>query len=167
MPEFRHIPEMVKKNGIWVFDEFVPTQGAFDYENHAGKKGTLYAVACHQFTKIGISRNFASRLKQIDTGTPFPVKTIATREIPSSALAYAEAWLHNRFKEFRVKGEWFDVGLAPLKNGMAAAVRRAYLYESYCREWHIEEMADRQSPERQEKMKKEYEEFLKRKVEYA
>lgn len=164
MPEFRHIPELVKVNGKWAFDQFVPTQPAFTYENYVGEKGTIYAVGCREFVKVGITKNFANRLKQIDYGVPFEVKTLATRTVPLAGLAYAEAWLHERFKAYRLKGEWFSAPQKDVVSAMALAVRRAEIYERYCRDWHMAEMKDRQTPERQEKVRKGYEEFLKRKV---
>lgn len=160
MPEFRSIPELIRVNGTFVFDRFEPSQPAFSYNEYRGKKGSIYALQCEGFVKIGMSKNFASRFKQIDAGVPFDVKKIAMRSVPLAGMAYAEAWLHHKFKENRVKGEWFSIPPGEALSAMALAVRRAEIYDKHCRDWHEADRVRRLAPARQEKLKKEYDRFL-------
>jgi transcriptional regulator with XRE-family HTH domain len=53
--------------------------------------------------KIGVSRNPASRLAQLRSGSPEQLTLLAV--IPGGRKKERE--LHNRFAEFRIYGEWF------------------------------------------------------------
>lgn len=55
----------------------------------------------------------------------------ATRRVPLAGLAYAEAWLHQHFKDRRVKGEWFAIAAAEVPAAFAKAVIRARAYERH------------------------------------
>lgn len=55
--------------------------------------------------KIGIAENIASRLADLETGCPWPLKVIA--HIPNGGMA-VERKLHRRFSSFRMSGEWFS-----------------------------------------------------------
>ena len=53
--------------------------------------------------KIGVSADPKARLKELQTGNPFPLKIAAT--IPGHFATEKE--LHNIFERFRMEGEWF------------------------------------------------------------
>lgn len=53
--------------------------------------------------KIGVTRNVRVRLKELQVGNP--AELYIARVIPGGAVE--EAWLHNRFSEQRIRGEWF------------------------------------------------------------
>lgn len=53
--------------------------------------------------KIGQSRDVASRLHQLDTYAPYPLKVLATSPEPG-----AERICHSTFNHLKTKGEWFE-----------------------------------------------------------
>ena len=58
--------------------------------------------------KIGVSKDPESRLKMLQTGNPTELHLIAKFPCESEKQARAlEADLHNEFREYRMKGEWF------------------------------------------------------------
>jgi hypothetical protein len=55
--------------------------------------------------KIGITaRDIEYRLNDIQSNTPFEIKCLATI---SGSLKH-ERWLHHKFRNFRLRGEWFN-----------------------------------------------------------
>ena len=56
--------------------------------------------------KIGVSVRAAQRVKQIQTGCPFPIEVLMTTRRTLQA-AEAEAFLHEKLKDYRSNGEWF------------------------------------------------------------
>lgn len=65
--------------------------------------------------KIGVSKDPLSRLRTLQTGSPSPLRLIAT-----AFGGYAkEAELHQRFEDARIDGEWF-YATAPLLNHIAS-----------------------------------------------
>ena len=54
--------------------------------------------------KIGRSRHPQKRLKQLQTGNPNKLRLIKSFE----GQGWREGFLHERLKEFRLEGEWFD-----------------------------------------------------------
>jgi hypothetical protein len=58
------------------------------------------------YYKIGISRNPAQRLKEIQTGNASQVHLVA--EIPVSNANYKEKEFHDKYKRYQVSGEWFS-----------------------------------------------------------
>ena len=63
-------------------------------------------IVSKRIVKIGISVNAGSRLKQIQTGCPFPVELIKTSRRTVCA-GEAERFLHGALKDYRTSGEWF------------------------------------------------------------
>jgi len=59
------------------------------------------------FIKIGFSTNIPERVRNIRQQMPYPIACIA---IIPGADSYDERDLHNRFKDLKVKGEWFRPG---------------------------------------------------------
>lgn len=64
----------------------------------------IYFIKGKKFVKIGVAANPESRLKDIQTGNPFPLKIVAT----ISGHFATEKELHTIFERFRVEGEWFQ-----------------------------------------------------------
>lgn len=79
----------------------------------------VYFVCCGAFVKIGHARDIPKRVNCIQTGTPFDVSLLAVERTPTVQQAQArERELHARFKELRVRGEWFK-NEPPLSNFIA------------------------------------------------
>jgi len=54
--------------------------------------------------KIGISQNPNERIKQLQTGSSTPLRTLLVKE----GTQKDEEGLHKKFKKFQLKGEWFN-----------------------------------------------------------
>ena len=81
--------------------------------------GYVYLVHCKGTTyyKIGISKlNYHLRLSGIQSGCPFELEMIYV--IHSNDHRNLEKELHDKFKDKRVRGEWFDLDEASLNTVM-------------------------------------------------
>jgi hypothetical protein len=89
-----------------VFIEGTFTEGIFF--NEIKIKSGVYVIKVQNSKKykIGITINIKKRLKPFSTGNPFNLKLLYFIE----TLHYKslEKHLHNVFKEYRIKGEWFN-----------------------------------------------------------
>jgi hypothetical protein len=101
---------------LWV--RYLPRAGAIldefytRWENCRGQLpvevGYIYFLEAGPYIKIGKSINPDQRLKQISPKMPFDCEF---KEIfPSMFMSLAEKLLHEKFKKYRVNGEWFDFG---------------------------------------------------------
>ncbi len=54
--------------------------------------------------KIGIAKNISARIKQLQTASPTPLKIIKVYKNVSPSF---ERELHERYKQYRLCGEWF------------------------------------------------------------
>jgi hypothetical protein len=61
-----------------------------------------------QAVKIGWTVNVSGRLKALQTGSPFPLMALWQHLLPDAPTV--EANLHQQFRAYRVRGEWFDLG---------------------------------------------------------
>lgn len=59
------------------------------------------------FVKIGIAKDPEARLREIQIGTPFRVWVRDSRRVPDARRI--ERFLHDRFKKYHIRGEWFDI----------------------------------------------------------
>jgi hypothetical protein len=64
--------------------------------------------------KIGISSKPQERLSTIQTGYPWKLSLEHFEEFEDAKCI--EKKLHDRFKSFRLEGEWFDIQVAELIN---------------------------------------------------
>ena len=69
----------------------------------------IYVVKCNEFYKIGYSSNVVSRLNSLQNGNPYPLQLILVRKLPEAK--YFESVLHEVYKDFRIRREWFQIGL--------------------------------------------------------
>lgn len=56
--------------------------------------------------KIGITNDLEKRLRNIQTGNPYPVKYVYNQERKDASKI--ERWLHTQFHDYRMEGEWFN-----------------------------------------------------------
>lgn len=69
----------------------------------------------HGHTKIGVSYNPQNRLRQCQTGNPYELKIEKLEEYSSYEEAFKrEKELHNKFKHYKLYGEWFKATLVEL-----------------------------------------------------
>lgn len=67
--------------------------------------GYVYLLQCGAQYKIGFSNKPRKRLKQLRTGSPYPVFLI--HSIKTEFYQMVEKQLHHKFREKRGEGEWF------------------------------------------------------------
>ncbi|MGR9130750.1 GIY-YIG nuclease family protein [Rhizobium leguminosarum] len=165
MPEFRNIPELVMVKNRWELEGFNPSMPAWNYEEFAGRTGTLYVLELQLYCKIGMSRDFEKRLRQINCVMPVEARAAATRTVPLSGMAMAEAWMHRQFKPHAVKNEWFLMPHVEALEALPRAVTLAKVYDRYCRTHHLEKRAERAQPHVRARLQREYHEFMVRQME--
>lgn len=67
----------------------------------------LYLIKCQQFYKIGVAHDVEQRLAQLSTGNPFDLEVLAVYGYDNANTV--ETTLHQRFADFRRRGEWFEL----------------------------------------------------------
>lgn len=78
--------------------------------------------------KIGITSSLTSRLSGIQTGNAKKLEIISAIPIPTRALVQAiEQELHDHFSEFRLVGEWFDIGPVDAAIGACTVAHDAFM----------------------------------------
>ena len=72
------------------------------------ENGAVYAIGNikHGFVKIGYSNNPEKRIKQIQTGCPFPVTIIRTWQ---GMGRKEEKLMHRAYSKYKTVGEWFKI----------------------------------------------------------
>lgn len=89
-------------------------------EKPRGAECGVYFVECQGFVKIGISVSVGRRYSSIRNANPFPVKALGFIPIDTiDAARRREVELHEQFKEFHHRGEWF-VDAPALRDFIAA-----------------------------------------------
>lgn len=79
--------------------------------------------------KIGISKNFKSRVASIATSSPTPVQCVMAIPLPKRSLAEViEKAAHEIFAKYRLNGEWFD--LCPYQAGIGICTLIKEMYEA-------------------------------------
>jgi hypothetical protein len=73
------------------------------YKKHLDHPSFVYFVACREFIKIGWSENWQSRLANMQTSNPDPIKVLLVLAQPKSL----ESDLHKQFAAHSHRGEWF------------------------------------------------------------
>lgn len=59
--------------------------------------------------KIGVARNIESRIRALNTGSPYPLNLLGYIKCSGKLLAFEiEKKMHKRFRVFRFNGEWFS-----------------------------------------------------------
>lgn len=67
----------------------------------------LYLISGGGLTKIGIADDVKKRVKTLNLASPVQLEVIASFFVPNAMTVEGE--LHTRFKDKRVRGEWFDL----------------------------------------------------------
>ena len=67
----------------------------------------VYILKSDNYYKIGVAIDADKRVKELQTGNPHTIECIFSRQVPE---AYeAEKWLHDTFKQYKIRGEWFEL----------------------------------------------------------
>lgn len=70
--------------------------------------GIIYIlIASENRCKIGCTVNLKNRLKSYSTHSPYKAELLKAFEV--SDMTSAEAWLHEKFRDKRLHGEWFNL----------------------------------------------------------
>ena len=77
-------------------------------------RGYIYLLESLGFYKIGVTENLNLRISTIKSSTPHNV--VIVDFFPSYLPYQDEHHLHQMWKEFRVKGEWFSIPQHEIKN---------------------------------------------------
>lgn len=86
-------------------------------------KSCIYFVYCNGMIKIGQTASCPrKRMGELQVGCPYPLELAATWSMSAHMLNRAERFLHQRFKDQQIIGEWFSVGPSALKAARAALV---------------------------------------------
>ena len=85
----------------------------------SAKTQYVYVLGCDGFVKIGIAADIPRRLASLQGGSPHRIEFLGM--FPTLRPADEERWLHQEFKEFRKKGEWFQLN----EYRLAKLLRRA------------------------------------------
>lgn len=73
------------------------------------KKEILYVIKANDSIKIGITNNLKSRISLLQTGNPIKlVKHLIITSDCRKTIKSIEKILHNKFREYRLIGEWFN-----------------------------------------------------------
>ncbi len=156
----RNVPNLILIKKRWALEGCQPTGSTWGYEDFRGKVGNLYVVSTGPASKIGISSNVRRRITDISNNTPEKLTGLIVKNVPKSGMAMAEAWLHKKFSEWRLRGEWFSLGIEDIRPSLKEAVRVAKLYDSFCHEWNVAQREYERRPEVRAKNLAEYEAFL-------
>jgi hypothetical protein len=78
--------------------------------------------------KIGITRSLQGRLSSVQTGNPKKLVVFSAIYIPNRMVAdVVEQCIHEWFDEFRLAGEWFNVGPVDAAIGCCSMAKEAFL----------------------------------------
>jgi hypothetical protein len=64
--------------------------------------------------KVGISKDPTKRLKNLQTGHPYPIRIHSLTETCVTKTKLLETVIHRNLKHLRTSGEWFDVPVKDL-----------------------------------------------------
>ena len=78
--------------------------------NKADRKGVVYFITDGTYTKIGVSNNVNHRLSILQVANPLELSIVKT--IESNTPYKLEAELHEKYKEYSIRGEWFKLDLS-------------------------------------------------------
>ena len=69
----------------------------------------LYAIACGNRVKVGVSYDPSKRVKKISSGEGRPARVIESVEVPHDLALTAESYAHWLLRDRHAYGEWFNV----------------------------------------------------------
>jgi len=89
----------------------------------------IYILKCNNFYKIGIASNVKERIRQLQTGNPYPIEVKNVFEVEEKWIGKFEQRLHNFAKDMNIQGEWFELSDNYL-NGVISMCNVAQTYSA-------------------------------------
>lgn len=86
----------------------------------------VYLIKCHNLYKIGMTTDMKSRFIGLQTSSPYPLKLVAFISCHIEEMESLEFSLHETFRIYCVRGEWFSLNREHLKSIMKMAEERGY-----------------------------------------
>ena len=80
--------------------------------NRDGRSGFIYLITCRDFVKVGIAVNPYERLMQLQVGCPYELHLLAA--FKTDQAIKDERKFHAMWKQYEVRGEWFQVPVGEL-----------------------------------------------------
>lgn len=162
MGVMKHVPDLLQVDGKWRIEGFRPNAQAWDYDDHAGKTGIIYAIGLNGFHKIGLTRDFEKRLAQINSASPYTAEKVIAQKVPLAGMPYAESWIHKQLADRWIKNEWFSIDRETALAYVAKGKIAARLFAKECETWFYLEKARSRDPETAAKINRAYQDFLTR-----
>lgn len=75
--------------------------------NNPKENGGVYLISCGDYFKIGHSSDIKKTLSAIKTSNPYEVTLVAKYSPYKIRNDLLEDYLHNKFKEYHHRNEWF------------------------------------------------------------
>lgn len=82
------------------------------------RAGFIYLIGCHNFVKVGLADRVVIRLSQLQVGCPYELKLLAM--FKTERMQHDEQRLHDLWRHYEVRGEWFQVPAGELAFAMSA-----------------------------------------------
>lgn len=95
-----------------------------DRLKHESKQIYIFENMLYPIIKIGMSDNPNKRLTTVENAAGFPLKLVYESE-PILRPKITENLIHKRLKDFRTKGEWFNIPVKVAIEHIDAAVKEA------------------------------------------
>lgn len=156
----KNVPNLILIKNRWELDSLKPSAPAWNYEKFRGQLGFVYVVSSGEACKIGMSENFNKRFRALCNGSPAPLVKVAARHVPKAGMAMAEAWLHKKFANYRLTGEWFNITPEMALASMTDALRVARAYDRFCDDYDLAEREYARRPDVRARRLKAYLDFL-------
>lgn len=99
-------------------------------------RGYVYVIGFDEpgVVKVGSARCVTLRIDQMQTGNPFNLRLIGAVSIYDEEPILVEKEAHRRLKEFRIRGEWFNVEADDaIRHVIEAAKSKRVRYGSWAR----------------------------------
>jgi len=84
-----------------------------ELEKHLRKYPEIYIIKCQKYYKIGKSYDAYQRMKNIELSSPFKLEMVYHAEVNDAHKL--EKKIHRKFRNKRVKGEWFELNKDEVK----------------------------------------------------
>lgn len=102
----------------------------------------IYLIKCGKLYKIGKAVDVDKRLKELSTGSAYPLTV--KHKVTSLAAGKLESWLHQKFKPWRVRGEWFELPIESTRwfvSKSGAHLDRLMAHDEICEQCHANQFA--------------------------
>ena len=94
------------------------------------KEGHVYLLRCQTYFKIGVAKNVEERLQAHQISNPYPIIYIGKFWCLNAKKS--EAYLHQKFNNKRVRGEWYLLDLEDVKKIQKYGDKE---YNKYTKHW--------------------------------